>query len=208
MKIGIYAGTFDPIHNGHINFAKNAVKFTALDKVVIVAEKNPYRKKPHATWDHRQAMIERATENIVEADHDYEFSNKLSHQFTMQNMLQGARDHYGVDHEFWFLVGSDIFEHIQRWQNIVKEHEYGGFIVALRDNHTQAWLNDKIAYLRLSGFNINVQLIVNHKPHISSRLIREQLLGHNLPNELSPRVYEYMLQHSLYDIEDAYDILK
>ena len=51
MKIGIYAGTFDPIHLGHINFAISAVRTTDLDKVVIVAEKNPYRKKPFASWD-------------------------------------------------------------------------------------------------------------------------------------------------------------
>jgi nicotinate-nucleotide adenylyltransferase len=46
MNIGIYAGTFDPVHDGHIAFAKAAISKANLDKVVIVAEKEPYRKKP------------------------------------------------------------------------------------------------------------------------------------------------------------------
>ncbi len=198
MKIGIYAGTFDPIHDGHIHFAINAVKNTELDKVVIVAEKNPYRKKPHASWDHRQAMIEHATENIVEAEHDYEFANKLAHSYTMQNMLQVAKSHYGAEHEFWFLVGSDIFEHIKRWQNIAKQHEYGGFVVSLRDDHTQQWLDERVQHLKDLNFVPHIVMVENQYPHISSRYIREQVAAHSPAENLSSEVQAYITTHHLY----------
>lgn len=198
MNIGIYGGTFDPIHLGHINFAVTAVKMTDLDKVVIVAEKNPYRKKPFASWDHRQAMIERATEEIKEADHDYEFSNQLAHQHTMQDMLEVAKKHYGHDNQFWFLVGSDIFEHIGRWKNLAQQDEYGGFIVALRDDHTSAWLDERIKLAQEQGINLNIQLIKNDHPHISSKLIRDQILANETVTKLSPEVYEYAVNHNLY----------
>ncbi len=198
MNIGIYGGTFDPIHLGHINFAVTAVKMTDLDKVVIVAEKNPYRKKPFASWDHRQAMIERATEEIKEADHDYEFSNQLAHQHTMQDMLEVAKKHYGHDNQFWFLVGSDIFEHIARWKDLAQQDEYGGFIVALRDDHTSAWLDERIKLAQEQGLNLNIQLIKNDHPHISSKLIRDQILANETVTKLSPEVYEYAVNHNLY----------
>ncbi len=198
MKIGIYAGTFDPIHEGHVNFAVTAVKMTDLDKVVIVAEKNPYRKKPFASWDNRQAMIERATEDIEEADHDYEFSNQLAHQHTMQNMLEASKAHYGEDNEFWFLVGSDIFEHIARWHDLSQQDEYGGFVVALRDDHTQEWLNEKLVRANEQGVKVKVQLVENRRPHISSKKIRDQILANGNATHLSLEVQKYIASHALY----------
>lgn len=198
MKIGIFAGTFDPIHQGHTRFAERAVQEGHLDKVVIVAEKNPYRKQPFASWDHRQAMIERATESIQEADHDYHFSNQLAHQFTMQNMLTTAHSHYGEEHEIWFLVGSDIFEHINRWHDIVTKQEYGGFIVMLRDDHTEEWLNEKLEVLKNEGNPLHIILITNPHPHISSRKIRDAVAAKQTPHELSDAVYQYITQHQLY----------
>lgn len=198
MNIGIYGGTFDPVHEGHINFARAAVEKTDLDKVVIVAEKKPYRKKPFASWDHRQAMIERASEGIVEADHDYEFSNQLAYRHTMQNMLEVAKKHYGKENKFWFLVGSDIFEHIGRWKDLAGQDEYGGFVVSLRDDHTEAWLNDKLNNARKIGIILNVQLVKNTHPHISSKIIRDQIFAKEAVSNICPEVYDYATKHRLY----------
>lgn len=198
MKIGIYAGTFDPIHTGHIQFAVNAVRNTELEKVIIVAEKNPYRKKPYASWSHRQAMIERATEDIIEADHDYEFSNLLAHQYTMKNMLDAAKKHYGNQHEFWFLVGSDIFEHMKRWQEITEQHEYGGFVVALRDDHTKAWLDERVEELQAHNFPVAITLVESPHPHISSRKIREQIADRQVPSDIDGSTYRYIIEHQIY----------
>jgi nicotinate-nucleotide adenylyltransferase len=199
MKIGIFAGTFDPVHSGHVAFAVKAVQETELDKVIIVAEKNPYRKKPFASWDHRQAMIERATKDIPEADHDYEFSNQLAHQYTMQSMLAAAKKHYGNEHEFWFLVGSDVFEHMSRWHDVALQREYGGFVVMLRDDHTRAWLDHKRSELMEAHMPIRVTVIANDKPHISSRKIRDNLKESAAQGLIDPQVAQYIAQHSLYE---------
>lgn len=198
MKIGIFAGTFDPIHEGHIRFAQAAVQQGHLDKVIIVAEKNPYRKEPIASWDHRQAMIERATEQLPEADHDYNFSNQLAHQHTMQNMLVTARRHYGSEHEYWFLVGSDIFEHMKRWHDVVAQQEYGGFVVMLRDDHNEQWLHERLNELQERGNQVKVELIINHHPHISSRKVRDQVANEQTPTNLPSTVHHYIVGHNLY----------
>ncbi len=196
MKIGIYAGTFDPVHNGHIEFAKSAIEKGHLDRVVVVAEKEPYRKKPHVSWDHRQAMIERATEGISQVDHDYQFAARLSHQHTMKDMLKKAVDHYGVEHEFWFLVGSDVLEHMHQWHDLIKSYEYGGFVVALRDDHTHEWLEERKK--QLSDFAESIVVIDNNHPHVSSSKIRTDSKNGLELLTVSKNVAEYIQAHQLY----------
>lgn len=199
MKIGIFAGTFDPIHNGHIEFARTATEQAGLDKIIIVAEKEPYRKKPHASWDHRQAMIERASQPLENIDHDYQFANQLAHQHTMKNMLEVAKKHFNESNEFWFLVGSDLFEHMHQWHDLAAEHEYGGFVVALRDGHTLAQLNQQQERLKqVAGRTTPVVVVPNAQPHISSSAIRSAIKS-NLPiSDVPASVQEYLQTHQLY----------
>lgn len=197
MKIGIFAGTFDPVHNGHLAFAQMAITEAGLDRIVIVAEKEPYRKKPHVAWDHRQAMIERATEGVSQVDHNYQFAAELARQHTMKNLLQVAERHYGKDNEFWFLAGSDIYEHIHQWHDLAEDKSYAGFVVALRDNHTENWLAEKQALAQQHGISGKTIIIANHHPHISSSKIRAAAINHD-PTDLPPKVYEYITTHQLY----------
>ena len=172
MKIGIFAGTFDPIHNGHIEFARSAINAATLQKVIIVAEKEPYRKKPHASWDHRQAMIERATQDVENVDHDYGFAA-----------------------EYWFLVGSDLYEHIHQWHDLLKEHEYGGFVVALRDDHTKSWLQSRQQNLPIAPTTI---VIESGHPHVSSSGIRALAQQKQIPQHLPSAVVSYIQAHNIY----------
>lgn len=199
MKIGIYAGTFDPVHEGHVQFALSATQNAKLDRVILVAEKNPYRKKPHASWDHRQAMIERATEELPTVDHNYQFAAELAHQHTMQNLLNMAEKHYGLDNEFWFLVGSDVFNHMHEWQDILQNHEYGGFIVSLRDEHSHAWLEQKRAWLKERSMDPHCVVLDNKKPHISSSAIRDAVQNHQPLHDVSRGVADYIQAHGLYN---------
>jgi len=198
MKIGIYAGTFDPVHRGHIQFACDAISAATLDTVVIVAEKNPYRKRPHASWDHRQAMIERATQSVEQVDHDYEFANMLAHQHTMNDVLRIATAHYGTDNDFWFLVGSDVFEHMKAWQDIASTQQYGGFVVALRDNHSREWLDVKMQELADRGIEVNTVVIDSAHPHVSSGQVRTAVKGGSCPATVHDAVGAYISTHGLY----------
>lgn len=198
MNIGIFAGTFDPVHNGHTEFARSAINQVNLDKVIIVAEKEPYRKKPHASWDHRQAMIERATESIEQVDHDYQFAAMLSHQHTMKNMLTAAKAHYGKEHSFWFLVGSDLFEHMHQWHDLIDQSQYGGFVVALRDDHSREWVESKCHEMEVRGQHITIKLIENTHPHVSSGAIRAALKVGEAPIDANRTVIDYAEKHYLY----------
>lgn len=198
MKLGIYAGTFDPVHNGHIEFARRAITTANLDRVIMVAEKMPYRKKPVASWDHRQAMLERATEDIEQVDHNYAFANELAHQHTMADMLHVATQHYGADTEIWFLVGSDVYEHMHHWQDIVHADQYGGFVVALRDDHTHDWLKSQYNTLTKRGINPEYMVVESTHKRISSSKIRQAISDGDTVVDLPSGVLDYALAHSLY----------
>lgn len=199
MKIGIYAGTFDPIHNGHIEFAQAAIRDTEIERVIVIAEKAPYRKKPHVPWDHRQAMIERATQNIEAADHDYHFSAQLAHQCTIADVLEKAEKHYGVEHEYWFLVGSDIFEHMHQWHDVMHSDRYGGFVVSLRDEHDQQWLEDKKRLIQRSlEMQVHTVIVANSHPHVSSSGIRRAIAHNHVTGDIDTKVQQYIQSHGLY----------
>lgn len=199
MKIAIYAGTFDPIHTGHIGFAKKAIETGSLDRIIVVAEKEPYRKKPVASWDHRQAMIERATESIEKVDHDYSFASQLAHKHTMQDMLAVAKNHYGPENQFWFLVGSDVFEHMHQWTNILSKNEYGGFVVALRDDHTNDWLKQKTELLKERMPVNSIVVLDSTHPRISSTRIRDNIKSNLNSKDLPDQVLSYAVRHKLYN---------
>ena len=199
MKIGIYAGTFDPIHNGHTEFARKAISEAKLDRVIVVAEKEPYRKKPRVRWDHRQAMIERATQDIEAADHDYRFSALLAKQCTIADTLSQAEAHYGVEHTFWFLVGSDVFEHMHQWRDVVHNSQYGGFVVSLRDEHDTTWLNEKKCSIQsVQNFSLNTVVLSNDHPHVSSSGIRRAIAEGSFTSDISVKVFDYIHKHRLY----------
>lgn len=200
MKIGIYAGTFDPIHTGHCAFAEAAIESTQLDRVIIVAEKKPYRKAPFTSWDHRQAMIERATEHVAAVDHDYQLASKLAHKHTMPDMLTIAQQHYGSEHAFWFLVGSDVFEHIHMWEGLTSAPTYGGFVIALRDGHTREWLKAHLQALSRKGITMTTSVIDSPQPHISSSAIRRDVAGGVEVTNLTAPVQDYILDHNLYHL--------
>jgi nicotinate-nucleotide adenylyltransferase len=59
-RIGIYSGTFDPVHSGHISFALQSLKAAKLDKVYFLPERRPRNKQQVEHFGHRVAMLKRA----------------------------------------------------------------------------------------------------------------------------------------------------
>src|SRR5687768_15392849 len=59
-KVGIYAGTFDPVHEGHLAFAREAAAQYGLDKVFFLVEPNPRRKQGVKALEHRNEMVQLA----------------------------------------------------------------------------------------------------------------------------------------------------
>ena len=117
MKIGIYGGTFNPVHNGHITAARAAVKALGLDKLLLLpANVPPHKTLPEgsASPTQRLEMAELAAGAVGKlAQADGIELQRTGKSYTSDS-LRLLRQQYPED-ELWLLMGSDMFLSLHRW---------------------------------------------------------------------------------------------
>lgn len=125
MKIGLYFGSFNPVHIGHLIIANHAVNETDLKQVwFIVSPQNPFKQSAALLNEyHRLHLIKSAIdgENNLRAS-SVEF-NLPKPSYTVDSLAY-LKEKY-PEHEFCILMGSDGFRNLNKWKNyevIVKNH--------------------------------------------------------------------------------------
>lgn len=117
MKIGLYFGSFNPIHHGHLIIASHIVNNTSLDEVwLIVSPQNPFKNASGLLNEqHRLHLVQLAIDNTrgLRAS-NIEF--KLPKPSYTVNTLSYLADKY-PSHEFTVILGSDGFQNIRKWHN-------------------------------------------------------------------------------------------
>ena len=117
MKIGLYFGTFNPIHIGHLTIANHLAEHSDLNQVwFVVTPHSPFKKKSSLLEDnHRYQMVDRATENYPKLRaSDIEF--KLPQPNYTINTLTYLEEKY-PDHEFCLIMGKDNLTSFHKWKN-------------------------------------------------------------------------------------------
>lgn len=117
MKIGLFFGTFNPIHVGHMIIANHMAEFTDLDEVwFVVTPHNPFKKKSTLLADnHRYQMVLRATE-------DYPKLKPSNIEFGLEqpnytiNTLTHLYEKY-PDYDFSLIMGEDNLHSFHKWKN-------------------------------------------------------------------------------------------
>jgi nicotinate-nucleotide adenylyltransferase len=106
MKVGVFGGTFDPIHNAHLFVAESARLLERLDRVLFVPTSNThYRDKPQADAAHRCAMVLGAIESNPAFELDETDLRKDASGYTA-DLLPRLRAKY-PDAQFTFIIGAD-----------------------------------------------------------------------------------------------------
>ena len=141
MNIGVFGGTFDPIHRGHIALARAALERCELSRVLFVpANIPPHRKDlPAAGFAHRYTMVALATANeklfvpsLVEAPE--EVAGKPRPNYTI-NTIRRLKQQLNKDDKVFFLIGIDAFLPIAKWHQAEALFKECEFIVASRPGH-------------------------------------------------------------------------
>jgi len=128
-NIGIYTGTFDPIHEGHLAFSHETARLCHLDKIVIIPETSP-REKPNVTdIETRLSLIQRAT--MV---HDHiEVARLNTARFTVKDTLPELEKKF-TDATFTLLVGSDIIPTFRyRWDGLAELFARTSLAIGVRE---------------------------------------------------------------------------
>jgi nicotinate-nucleotide adenylyltransferase len=190
MKIGLYFGTFNPIHLGHLIIANHIAENSDLDQVwMVVTPHNPHKEKNTLLDDyHRLEMVHLATQDYPKLKpSDIEF--KLSQPNYTVNTLAVLQEKY-PSHNFSLIMGEDNLNSLHKWKNyeIILQH------------------HNIYVYPRVSDQEINQKLINHPKIHqvdapiieLSSTFIRESIKGNkNIRPMLSEKVWSY-IDHNLF----------
>lgn len=126
MKIGLFFGTFNPVHNGHLAIANHMAEFSDLDQVwFVVTPQSPFKKKSTLlSNNHRYQMIDRALEHYPKLRvSDIEFG--LSKPNYTINTLLYLEEKY-PDLMFALIMGEDNLKSFHKWKNyetILDNHE-------------------------------------------------------------------------------------
>lgn len=190
-RIGILAGTFDPVHKGHISFALQAVQAAGLDKVCFVPEPLPRHKADVTHLSHRIAMLKLAVKAYPKLD-VIELPDK---QINVKSSLPRLRQKF-PEAQLMLLIGTDVLSHISVWPYVRTLLKDVGLIVAVRGQKDERQAFQLLSQLPVEPPESHV-LVSNYKM-AASREIRTNLKAGKAAEDMLKTVQAYANQHWLY----------
>jgi len=191
MKIGLYFGTFNPIHVGHLIIANHLAEHTDLEQIwMVVTPHNPLKQKSTLLDDyHRLHLVRLATEEYPKIKpSDIEF--KLPQPNYTVNTLAHLMEKY-PQHEFSLIMGEDNLKSFHKWKN----YEY---ILEHHDIYCYPRISEEAENLALKG-HARIYPIAAPIVEISSTFIREQIKANKNVRPLLPaEVWEYVDHNNFY----------
>lgn len=115
QRIGVFGGTFDPVHYGHIASARELLERLSLDVMYLMpCRLHPHRKQPGASALQRLAMLNRALADEPDLQLDERELKRTGLSFTVDS-LTALREEQGDDVVIVFVLGSDAFAGLHTW---------------------------------------------------------------------------------------------
>jgi len=201
MNIGVYGGTFDPPHWGHITAARAAMEQLGLDKLVLIPDRVP----PHKALPEGSASPEQRLEMAVLATAELGKRAEVSDRelrrdgpsYTSDTLAELRREY--PEDTLWLLMGSDMFLSLQTWhapEEIMALARIAPFSREAEDE-SAAFAAQKARLEREYG----AQICIVQNPEVwelSSTEVRAALAAGQGSNLLPPAVYGYVLREHLY----------
>lgn len=187
MKIGVYVGSFNPPHKGHIKIVNHLIN-NYLDKVIIIPTGNYWNKLDLVNIEDRINMLKfYESENIIIDNKN----NNLEYTYQILNNLKYKKD------ELYLIIGADNIINFDKWKNYEEILTYN-LIILNRDNI------NVLDYLEKLNKR-DKYIIVNDLPNIdiSSTMIRNKLNNkdYNLSMYIDDCVLNYIKENKLYEGE-------
>lgn len=198
-KVGILGGTFNPIHNGHINMALTLIDEYDLDTVMLMPSANPPHKRDNKDIAPAQARLDMAalaalgcrglSVTSVELMRDgYSYTSD-----TMEELLdKNPRTDY------YFIIGSDSLFDLEQWHDFQKLFRLTRFICVRRMDHDKLSVAAHAAYLK-EKYNAQIFVSAYDGLYISSTYIRERIAeGKDIDDFVPAAVRDYIYANRLY----------
>lgn len=189
MKVGLYFGSFNPIHIGHLAIANYFVAFSDIDKLwFVISPHNPLKEKKSLLNDQaRFDMVELAIANDINMEACNVEFNLPQPSFTIDTLTYLSEKH--PNYQFVLLMGSDGLSTFNKWKNAdVLIKNYPRYVYPRNTDNTEVFQQHK-----------NIKVITAPKIEISSTFIRNSIAkGKDIRHFLPYKVYEYIDKKGYY----------
>lgn len=191
MRIGVFGGSFNPIHKYHERIASYLTENGYIDKIIFVPTGSKYHYKNNLISDSKRLDMLK----LVTKKHDtFEVSNYelQDHEIHTCETLKYLKELYNED-EIIFICGTDNLTYIDRWQDGLLLLENYKFLVVKRDT-------DEIEEIlkRYKKYKSNIIVVDMETDSLSSTYIRNNIDKDEVREYLDEDVYEYIIKNNLY----------
>ena len=185
MKIGIFVGSFNPVHKGHIKIINHLIKNKYLDKIIIIPTGNYWNKQNIININDRINMLKYYKTNDIIIDNKL---NDLTYTYEIMNELKQNYEDLNL------IIGADNLIYFDKWKNFKELLRYNLIIINREDVDVNYYLEKH---------NIKKYTIVNDlsKLDVSSTLVRNLIKEdkyEELNKYLDEDVIEYIKTEKLY----------
>lgn len=193
MKIGILGGSFDPIHNGHLNMAIKSYEQYHLDEIWLIPNGNAPHKDADKMADakHRLAMC-----RLVAKEYPFIKTNDIeiiSEEYSYTYITVTKLKEQYPEHEFYFIMGADSLDYFDKWRKPEIIASVCKILVVNRDDFSIQDLETKIKRIN-ELFPAEIHLVHCPKVDVSSTELRQKLDK----DDVLPDVYKYICDNDLY----------
>jgi nicotinate-nucleotide adenylyltransferase len=190
IRVGILGGTFDPIHNGHLEAAHAARRELKLDRIMLLPSRTPPHRslEPRASVYHRFAMaaLGATTQPAMEVS-DLEL-HRDGPSYTSITLEQLHAEGYAPS-QLFFILGADAFGEIATWHDYPRLFDLSNFVVVARPGISTSHV--------MSGPRIF--FVGAETPDVSSTEIRRRVgAGETIDGLVPPIVADHIRRHRLY----------
>jgi nicotinate-nucleotide adenylyltransferase len=196
-RVGIYAGTFDPIHTGHLAFAREAAMRYKLDKVYFLVEPRPRRKQGVKALQHRFRMVQLA---IADEPHFGAILLEQS-QFTAAETLPKLQALFAGT-KLFMLMGEDVVSHLNHWPHLDELLTATSLIIGVREGDELSARHRLDVLQGTRAIRLHYDVFVPSLYMFASSKIRTDLKRDKEPAGLHPAVLAYIRTNGLYSSAD------
>lgn len=190
MRIGILGGTFDPVHNGHLELARAALKQYRLDQVLFIPSNIPPHKtlrQDIASAEHRYRMVSLALRSEPKFSVSSIETSRPGISYTAETLKLLKKEHPGDS--LFLILGADAYEGFKEWRDAELIRRYATLLVASRSG----------AGKDLSSLPEGVLRIDMPNYPVASTEVRARISSSAYDELLVPAlVLEYIRTHNLY----------